>query len=64
MKNHIMIALGLLMAAIFAYQGANALLEPGFGGREAYVAGGLVLAGWLIYGGLSEWRAARKSRDE
>lgn len=64
MKHHIMIALGLLMATIFSYQGAMAWLDPGIGGREAYVAGGLLLAGWLIYSGLSEWRAASKTKDK
>jgi len=64
MKHHIMIALGLSMAAIFAYQGALALIEPGIGGKEVYVAGGLILAGWLIYAGLAEWRAARSNKSE
>ena len=64
MKHHIMLALGLLMAVIFAYQGANALLEPGFGVKEAYVVGGLVLASWLIFGGISELKAARRNLDE
>lgn len=64
MKHHIMIALGLLMAAIFAYLGAIAILEPGLGGREVYVAGGLILAVWLIFGGLAEWRALRRGKDK
>jgi len=64
MKHHIMIALGLLMAAIFAYQGALALLEPGLGGSEVYVVGGLILAGWLIFGGLAEWRAFRRDKEK
>ncbi len=64
MKHHIMISLGLLMALIFAYQGAQALLTPGFGGREIYVAGGLVLAGWLIFSGLAAWKEARKDRND
>ncbi|MEL6663698.1 MAG: hypothetical protein AAFO57_01340 [Pseudomonadota bacterium] len=62
MKHHIMIALGLLMLIIFAVQGFLALSEPGLGVREAYVAGGLILGGWLVKSGLSEWRHARKSR--
>ena len=64
MKHHIMIAFGVLMAAIFSYQGAIALTEPGIGGKELYMAGGLILAAWLIYGGLAEWRAARGKRGE
>ncbi len=60
MKHHIMIALGLLMCVLFAYQGALALLTPGWGLQEAYIAGGLLLAGGLIRSGLVEWRIARK----
>ena len=59
MKHHIMIALGLLMAIVFGYRMANAILEPGLGLLEIYLAGGLVLAAWLIFGGLKERRAAR-----
>lgn len=58
-----MIALGLLMLIIFGIQGFLALGEPGLGFREAYVVGGFVLGGWLIKGGLSEWRHARNSRS-
>lgn len=63
MKHHIMISLGLLMTLIFAFQGASALLEPGLGLREAYIAGGLILAGWLIFGGIAEMKQARRDRD-
>ena len=55
-----MIALGLLMAILFSWRGAQALLAPGFGVAEIYNAGGLVLAGWLLYSGISEWRAERR----
>lgn len=55
-----MIALGLLMAILFSYRGAQALLEPGLGFSELYCAGGLVLAGWLIFSGVQEWRAGRR----
>jgi len=54
MKAHIMIALGLLMAVIFSYRLANALLEPGFGWLELYLFGGIVIAAALIFGGLRE----------
>ncbi len=63
MKHHIMIALGILLGLIFAMRAAFALLEPGLGFREAYLLGGLVLSGWLIIGGLAEWRHARAMRD-
>ena len=48
MSRHIFIALGLLMAALFAYRGANALMEPGFGLAELYALGGLVIAASLL----------------
>ena len=54
MKAHIMIALGLLMAVIFSYRLATALLEPGFGWRELYLFGGIIIAAALIFGGLRE----------
>ncbi|MEO0816556.1 MAG: hypothetical protein AAFX86_04535 [Pseudomonadota bacterium] len=63
MKHHIMIAGGLLMLIIFAVQGFLAIREPGLGVREAYVAGGFLIGGWLIKSGLAEWRHARQSRD-
>ncbi|GAB5456564.1 MAG: hypothetical protein Hens2KO_27930 [Henriciella sp.] len=61
MKHHLMIAMGLLMAAVFSYRLANALLAPGFGISEVYLGGGVVIAGALIYFGLKERRAARAS---
>ncbi|MEM7767101.1 MAG: hypothetical protein AAF253_06395 [Pseudomonadota bacterium] len=63
MKHHIMIALGLLLGLIFAYRGAIALATPGWGLPEAYIAGGLVLAGWLIRAGLAEWRAHKSAGE-
>lgn len=60
MKSHIMIALGILMAIVFGFRAANALLEPGFGLREAYLFGGLFIAGWLVLAGLKERRHARE----
>lgn len=64
MKHHIMIALGLLMAVIFGYRMANAILEPGLGLSELYLGGGLVLAAWLIFAGLKERRFARSQETE
>jgi len=61
MKHHIM--LGLLMAAVYSYRLAHALLVPGIGGREAYLAGGILLAAWLILAGLKERRAAKHRKD-
>lgn len=63
MKHHVMLALGFLMIAIFLFQGLDVLRAPGHGIEEVYVAGGLVLGGWLLMGGRSEWRAARKARE-
>ncbi|MEL7446944.1 MAG: hypothetical protein AAGK02_14230 [Pseudomonadota bacterium] len=63
MKHHIMIALGLLLLVIFAYRGALALAAPGLGVLEAYIAGGLVLGGWLIRAGLAERRGHRSGGD-
>ena len=59
MKHHIMIALGLLMAAVFSYRLGNALLAPGFGVSEFYLMGGVVIAAALILFGLRERRDAR-----
>lgn len=59
MKHHLMIALGLLMAAVFSYRLANALLIPGIGGSELYLFGGVVIAALLIFSALKERRHAR-----
>lgn len=64
MKHHIMIALGILMAAIFGFRAANAFVEPGIGFQEAYLVGGLIIAAWLIFSGLKERRYARANPDE
>lgn len=61
MKHHIMIALGLLMAAIFSFRLANALLSPGLGLSELYLFGGIVIAAALIFGGLRDRRRMRES---
>lgn len=59
MKHHLMIALGLLMAAVFSYRLANALLTPGLGISELYLAGGVLIAAVLIFSGLKERRHVR-----
>ena len=59
MKHHLMIALGLLMAAIFSFRFANAVLVPGWGLSELYLLGGIVIGGLLIFSGLKERRQAR-----
>ena len=60
MKHHIMIALGILMAAIFSFRMANAIVASGLGFSELYLLGGIVLAVWLIFAGLKERRYARE----
>ena len=59
MKHHLMIAPGLLMAAIFSFRFANAVLVPGWGLSELYLLGGIVIGGLLIFSGLKERRQAR-----
>lgn len=58
-KHHIMISLGLLMAAVFSFRFANALLAPGLGILELYLFGGIVIAAALIFFGLKERRQVR-----
>ena len=65
MKHHIMIAMGLLMGAVFSFRFANAILAPGFGISEIYLFGGIVIAAALIFFGLKERRHANEaSRDQ
>ena len=64
MKHHIMIALGLLMGAVFSFRLANALVIPGLGFSELYLFGGIVIAAALIFFGLKERRAAREPSKE
>lgn len=56
MRHHLMIALGLLMAAVFSFRFANAVLVPGWGLSELYLLGGIVIGGLLIFSGLKERR--------
>ena len=60
LKHHIMISLGVLMGAIFSLRMANALITPGIGILEGYLAGGLVIAAALIFSGLKARRHARQ----
>ena len=64
MKHHLMIALGILMAAVFSFRLANALLAPGFGVSEVYLFGGIVIAAVLIFFGLKERRAVQDSTPD
>jgi len=58
-KHHIMLVLGILLGLVFAVRLAVAILHPGLGFREVYLAGGLVLSAWLMLGGVAEWRHTR-----
>jgi hypothetical protein len=61
LKSHLMIAFGLLMAAIYAARLVSGFsLSDGFGFGEAYLIGGLGLAGALIHGGWKERRYAKR----
>jgi len=57
MKSHLLIATGLLIAAIFLIRGLEALNDPGLGLREVYILGGFLVAGLLIHAGLKERKA-------
>jgi len=56
-KPHLLIADGLLIAAIFLIRGLEALNDPGLGIREVYILGGFLVAGLLIHAGLKELKA-------
>jgi len=56
-KPHLLIAVGLLIAAIFLIRGLEALNDPGLGIREVYILGGFLAAGLLIHAGLKELKA-------
>jgi len=57
MKSHLLIATGLLIAAIFLIRSLEALNDPGLGLREVYILGGFLVAGLLIHAGLKERNA-------
>lgn len=63
MKHHIMFAVGILIAIIFAYQGAIALMAPGIGLWEAYILGGLVLAVLILRKGVMLRREFLRDRN-
>lgn len=52
MKSHIFISAGLIIAIIFIIRGIETLQSPGLGLQEAYVLGGFIMSGLLIYTGL------------
>tara|TARA_R110001583_G_scaffold194695_1_gene366285 strand:- start:657 stop:977 length:321 start_codon:yes stop_codon:yes gene_type:complete len=65
LKAHVMMAFGLLMAAIYAVRLASGFsLSDGFGLGEAYLMGGLGLAGALLWSGWKERRYAKRIRQE
>ena len=64
MKHHIMIALGLLMAAVFSFRLAHALTDPGIGGLEVYLSGGILISALLLFFGLKERAASRDSSQD
>jgi len=57
MKSHLFISFGLLIAAIFFMRGLEALSVPGLGLSELYIAGGFLIAGFLIHAGWKERKA-------
>ncbi|MCA8900132.1 MAG: hypothetical protein KDA53_02670 [Hyphomonas sp.] len=60
LKSHAMLALGLLMAAVFALRLASGFsLEGGVDLGEVYLIGGLVLSVALLAGGLNERRRVK-----
>lgn len=65
LKSHVMMAFGLLMAAIYAVRLASGFsLSDGFGLGEAYLIGGLGLAGALLWSGWRERRHAIRIRQK
>ncbi|MEZ5945682.1 MAG: hypothetical protein R3C13_07260 [Hyphomonas sp.] len=62
LKSHIMVALGLLLAIIYAGRLVAAFsLADGIGLGELYLIGGLAISGTLIISGLKERRRMKKS---
>ena len=60
LKAHVMMAFGLLMAAIYAVRLASGFsLSDGFGLGEAYLMGGA-----LLWSGWKERRYAKRIRQE
>ncbi len=63
MKYHLMMAAGITLFVTFAYRFALALSAPGLGWHEAYLGGGMLLAGFVIRNGFVAWRRTRKMDD-
>jgi hypothetical protein len=65
LKSHVMMAFGLLMAAIYAVRLASGFsLSDGVDLGEVYLIGGLGLAGALLWSGWKERRYAKRIRQE
>ena len=63
LKSHIMMAFGLLLAMVYAVRlAAGFSLSDGINAGEAYLLGGLALAGALMFSGLRERRRARAAK--
>ena len=63
LKSHIMMAFGLLLATLYAVRlAAGFSLSDGIGFSEAYLIGGLGLAGALMFSGLRERRRAKAAK--
>lgn len=63
MKYHLMMAVGMTLFVTFAYRFAVALSTPGLGWHEAYLFGGMLLAGFVIRNGFVAWRRTRGQGD-
>lgn len=65
LKSHVMMAFGLLMAAIYAVRFASGFsLSNGVDLGEVYLIGGMGLAGALLWSGWKERRHAKRIRQE
>lgn len=63
LKSHVMMAFGLLLAMVYGVRlVAGFSLADGIGWGEAYLIGGLGLAGALILGGLKERRRLKSAK--
>ena len=62
LKSHIMVALGLLLAMVYAMRlVAGFSLSDGLGLGEIYLIGGLAISSALVLSGLKERRRLKKS---
>jgi len=62
MKKHVYTVFGLLMLGIFLWRGVEAIVEPGLGWDELYVAGGILLAIVVTTMGIRMQLAERRAR--